>query len=102
MIIIIYNPKLDSFSAYVHGLAPIYDEPGFASPVFTASTTVEVKRKLRILEEANLLKDSKLILKNLINASRPFVSGDVVDGTSGTIPLMERLKSAIESAESLL
>jgi len=102
IIIVIYNPKSDSFSAYAHGLAPIYDESGFASPVFTASTTEEVKRKLRALEEANLLKDSQLILENLVNASRPFTSGNIVDETSGTIPLMGRLKSAIKKAKSLL
>lgn len=102
IIIIIYNPASDSYSAYAHGLAPIYDEPGFASPIFVVSTPAEVKEKLRILNEVNLLKDSELILENLVNASRPFTSGDIVDETSGTIPLIDRLKSAIKRAESLL
>ena len=102
MIIVIYNPRFDSYSGYAHGLVPIYDEPGFTSPIFTVSTPEEVKKKLYILEEIGLLKDSKLILENLVNASRPFTSGDIVDETSGTIPLMKRLKSAIERAEKLL
>lgn len=102
MIIIIYDSKYNYYSAYAHGLASIYDEPGFAFPIFVASTPEEVKKKLRILEELNLLKNSKLILENLVDASRPFTSGDAVDETSGTVLLMKRLKSAIEKAELLL
>ena len=102
MIIVIYDPKFDSYSGYAHGLGPIYDEPGFALPIFTVSTAKEVKTKLQLLEEIGLLKDSKLILENLINASRPFTSGDVVDEVSTTVPLIERLKSAIKRAEELL
>lgn len=41
-------------------------------------------------------------LEKLATASRPFLSGDVVDETSGTIPLMRELEQAIEEAECLL
>jgi hypothetical protein len=41
-------------------------------------------------------------LQRLIAAARPFISADVVDETTGTIPLMEELASAIEQAESAL
>ncbi len=43
----------------------------------------------------------KAILE-LIEASRPFTGGDVVDETSGTIPLMDRLEEAISQMESAL
>lgn len=41
-------------------------------------------------------------LKDLIAAAKPFISGEVVDETSGTIPLMEALRKAIEAAEKQL
>ena len=42
------------------------------------------------------------ILRALIEACRPFTSGDVVTETSGTIPLIEALEDAIESAEAVI
>ena len=45
---------------------------------------------------------NKEILRELIDAAKPFTSGDVVDETSGTIPLMERLEDAIEAATIIL
>lgn len=38
-------------------------------------------------------------LQRLIAAAKPFLSGDAVDETSGTIPLVEELRAAIEDAE---
>ena len=42
------------------------------------------------------------LIRGLILAAKPFLSGDVVDETSGTIPLMETLEDAIESMEAIL
>ena len=39
-------------------------------------------------------------LKELLEAAIPFTSGDTVDETSGTIPLMIRLEHAIEAAQA--
>ena len=41
-------------------------------------------------------------LSDLIDASKPFTSGDVVDETCGTIPLMERLENSILASNNLL
>ena len=41
-------------------------------------------------------------LERLIKAAEPFLSGNVVDETSGTIPLMEELRAAIEEAKEEL
>ena len=46
----------------------------------------------------NILK----ILKELIETSEPFTSGDIVDETNGTIPLMERLELALQNARKEL
>ena len=46
--------------------------------------------------------DVEEIIKALIEASKPFASGDVVTETSGTIPLTDRLKAAIELAEKAM
>ena len=42
----------------------------------------------------------KDIIKELIESAKPFLSGDVVDETCGTIPLMDRLEKAIEAVEA--
>ncbi len=42
------------------------------------------------------------LLRELIEAARPFTSGDTVTETSGTIPLMEALEDVIEKAEAWL
>ena len=42
------------------------------------------------------------VLEELIEAAEPFTSDEVVDETTGTIPLMERLEEAIEQAENIL
>ena len=47
-------------------------------------------------------EQDKKILRDLIEAARPFTSGDVVDETCGTMPLMEALENAIEQAQELL
>jgi len=44
----------------------------------------------------------KTVLEELIEAAEPFASGDIVDETSGTIPLMNRLERAIDRAGELL
>ncbi len=44
-------------------------------------------------------KEFEAILIELIDAAKPFTSGDIVDETTGTIPLMERLERAIDEAE---
>lgn len=41
-------------------------------------------------------------LRKLIEAARPFLSGDTVTETCGTIPLMNKLEKAIEAAEKVL
>jgi hypothetical protein len=41
-------------------------------------------------------------LSSLIWASECFLSSEVVDETSGTIPLMDRLERAIEEAKAVL
>ena len=42
----------------------------------------------------------KAEIKELIEAARPFLSGDVVDELCATIPLMERLEKAIKAVEA--
>jgi hypothetical protein len=46
--------------------------------------------------------EQKQISAALIAAAKPFTNDDVVDETSGTIPLMEKLRKAIEAAEKQL
>jgi hypothetical protein len=40
-------------------------------------------------------------IRKLIEAAKPFTSGETVTETSGTIPLMEELEDAIEAAEAI-
>jgi hypothetical protein len=42
------------------------------------------------------------VLKELIEAAKPFTWSDAVDGTIGTIPQMDRLKAAIDAARTEL
>ncbi len=42
------------------------------------------------------------VIAALIEASAPFTSGDIVDETSGTGPLMEKLQGAIGNAREIL
>jgi len=42
------------------------------------------------------------IIKELIEASKPFTGDDVVDETCGTVPLMIRLEEAIKEAEAMV
>ena len=44
----------------------------------------------------------KQTIKRLIEAAKPFTSGDVVDELSSTIPLMDELEEAIAEAERKL
>lgn len=41
-------------------------------------------------------------VQRLIAAAKPFTDGNIVDETSGTIPLMEELRKAIEAAEKAI
>ena len=41
-------------------------------------------------------------VKELRDASEPFTSGNIVDETEGTEPLMDRLKDAIEKIDNLM
>ena len=47
-------------------------------------------------------KDLEDSLKELIEAAQPFTSGDTVDETDGTIPLMDRLEAAITKSKECL
>lgn len=42
------------------------------------------------------------VLRALIEAAEPFTSGDIVDETGGTLPLMRALEEAIEQAKVFL
>lgn len=53
------------------------------------------------MDELQELKDIKDVLADMIEAARPFLSGDTVTKTSGTIPLIERLDVCIENAERI-
>lgn len=44
---------------------------------------------------------TKKVLQELIQAAEPFTSGNIVDETDGTIPLMERLEKAIKKAKEI-
>jgi hypothetical protein len=48
------------------------------------------------------MSDVSEALQRLIAAAKPFLSGDVVDETTGTIPLMQALQDAITAAEKEL
>ena len=51
----------------------------------------------------NTMNDQdRAILVELIKAAQPFASGDIVDETSGTLPLMARLVDALARARALL
>ena len=41
-------------------------------------------------------------LSDLIDASKPFTSGDIVDELCATVPLMERLENSILASNNLL
>lgn len=45
------------------------------------------------------LSQQEVIMAELIQAAKPFLSGDVVDETDGTLPLMDRLGRAIKQAK---
>lgn len=46
-----------------------------------------------------MTEHDKIIL-DLIESARPFLDANIVDETSGTVMLMERLEKAIEAAEN--
>lgn len=48
------------------------------------------------------LSHKELIVLELIQAAEPFTSGDTVDETSGTVPLMDRLEKALKKAKEIL
>jgi len=50
------------------------------------------------MEERAAIMALRVALDRLIAAAQPFTSRDIVDETSGTIPLMEELAAAIEAA----
>lgn len=41
-------------------------------------------------------------IQDLVAAAKPFTNGNVVDETTGTIPLMERLQQAIEQVAEFI
>jgi hypothetical protein len=47
-------------------------------------------------------EEIRRVLLELIDAASPFTSGDVVDQTGGTIPLMDRLEDAIDEARATM
>jgi hypothetical protein len=49
-----------------------------------------------------MTKEEAQKIAELIEAAKPFLSADVVDETSGTIPLTQKLAAAIDAAEELL
>jgi len=49
-----------------------------------------------------LLKEAKNILVELRDAALPFISGDIVDETSGTISLMKSLGEKIEKVDEFI
>ena len=44
----------------------------------------------------------KKVIEELIKAAEPFLDGDVVDETSGTVELMTVLKDKIDAAKAML
>ena len=49
------------------------------------------------------MTDKELILvNNLIEAAKPFLSGDVVDELTTTIPLMEELEKSINELQEVI
>ena len=50
-------------------------------------------------DEQHELIEIKMISVELIDAARPFTSSDIVDETTATISLMDRLDNCIKSAE---
>lgn len=52
-------------------------------------------------DEQHELIEIKKTLVELIDAARPFTSSDIVDETTGTIPLMDRLDNCIKRAEGI-
>ncbi len=42
------------------------------------------------------------VIKELRDAAEPFISGNIVDETEGTEPLMERLEAAIKRVDSFM
>jgi len=43
-----------------------------------------------------------IVVRRLVAAGEPFTSGDTVDEVSGTIPLMDEMKAALEQARQSL
>ena len=41
-------------------------------------------------------------VKELLDAAKPFINDDIVTETTGTIPLVERLESAVEEIDDLI
>jgi len=42
------------------------------------------------------------VVEELITSAKPFLSNEIVDETTGTIPLIERLESAIKDIENFI
>ena len=47
-------------------------------------------------------KEIRIVVEDLIESARPFLDGNVVDETTGTLPLMEKLEQAINKTEEIL
>jgi len=85
------------FDEYVRGKYKVFHSNQNLMELKEAVTKprIEVQNKL---EKIGREKDK--LIKELIEASKPFISGDIVDETSGTILLMEALEEAINAAEA--
>lgn len=57
------------------------------------ATVKEIKQDLAVFAKA---------VKELRDAAEPFTSGDIVDETEGTEPLMERLEAAIKRVDDFM
>ena len=56
-----------------------------------------IDKAVQFMRERN---DCRRLLRELILASECFLSSEIVDETSGTIPLMDRLRKSIEAAKA--
>ena len=50
---------------------------------------------------ADSIRELIVAYRELVDAAKPFTSADTVDETSGTIPLMEALSDALDTAKRL-
>jgi hypothetical protein len=51
------------------------------------------------MRQENMNEAERKAVLELIEAAKPFLDGNIVDETCGTIPLMNRLEAAIDAIE---